>query len=155
MSSMIGYDACGVANYFLTLGQQERIPLDPMKVQKLVYLAHGWSLALRGKPLIRQSVEAWPYGPVIPQLYKEFQEFRASPITRHAQADGLVFEPDVAAFLQSVWNTYKQYNALQLSALTHEPGSAWDVAMKNQGWLRPTIPNELIASEFLRRKQQG
>lgn len=156
VSTLTGYDANAVANCFLSLAHEECASIDPMKIQKLVYLAHGWSLALRGKPLVRQSVEAWPYGPVIPSLYEEFREFRATPITRSAKASEVISDHDDIGFLQSVWNTYRQYTAIQLSALTHEPGSAWDITMRNKGgWVRPTIPNELIASEFLRRRQQG
>jgi uncharacterized phage-associated protein len=54
-----------VANDFLDLARRDGEILDPMKIQKLVYLAHGWHLALHGPALIKQQVEAWPYGPVI------------------------------------------------------------------------------------------
>src|SRR5215510_7158653 len=74
------YDSKAAANWFLDLGQ----PLTPMKLQKLVYFAHGWSLALTGVPLIKDAVEAWRYGPVIPALYHEFKHNGARPITDRA-----------------------------------------------------------------------
>lgn len=44
--------------------------LTPLQVIKLVYIAHGYTLALlKGKPLIKDRIEAWKYGPVIPILY--------------------------------------------------------------------------------------
>ncbi len=50
-----------VANYFLKKAAAEGVTLDPMKLQKLVYIAHGWHLGLLGAPLLRSPIEAWTY----------------------------------------------------------------------------------------------
>ena len=73
-----------VANYFLDIAERDGKTLNPMKLQKLVYIAHGWHLAIRRRPLIRESVEAWKYGPVIADLYHEFKKFGNMPITERA-----------------------------------------------------------------------
>ena len=65
------YDVRAVANFFLDQAQEEGQKLDHMKLQKLAYIAHGWHLAITGEPLFHERVEAWPYGPVIPDLYHE------------------------------------------------------------------------------------
>lgn len=150
------YDAKLIANQFLEFGKQENNPVDPMKIQKLVYLAHGWNLALYGVPLVSQPIEAWRYGPVISDLYQEFRDFRANPINRFANVWGCLQEP-TKAFLKSVWDTYKNYTPIQLSMLTHEPGGAWDWTIRNVNtvWGNPTIPSDIIAQEFTRRKQQA
>jgi len=49
----MAYDAKIVANYFLDLADRDHVFVSPLKLQKLVYLAHGWSLALRGRPLLK------------------------------------------------------------------------------------------------------
>ena len=60
------------------------------------------------------------------------------------------------ALIESVWDTYKGYDAVQLSMLTHEIGGAWDLTMKANmdNFGSPIIPNELIKIEFERRRQQ-
>ena len=45
------FDPRAVANRLLELARERQLSLDPMKVQKLLYYAHGWHLALTGKPL--------------------------------------------------------------------------------------------------------
>ncbi|MGO9794311.1 MAG: Panacea domain-containing protein [Solirubrobacteraceae bacterium] len=40
-----------------------------MKLQKLVYYAQAWHLALHDKPLFREAIEAWANGPVVRELY--------------------------------------------------------------------------------------
>jgi uncharacterized phage-associated protein len=150
------YDAKVVANYFLDLAERDRIPLGPLKLQKIVYLAHGWSLVLRGKPLIKQNVEAWRYGPVVPALYREFKEFGASPIRRRAKVpENIELDDDTKNLLDIVWERYKSLSGVQLSAITHEPNSAWALTMRDAGpFGTSTISDELIIDEFQRRRQQ-
>jgi uncharacterized phage-associated protein len=126
-----------------------------MKIQKLVYLAHGWNLALHGSPLIKQDVEAWPYGPVIRSLYDQFKKYRASPITEKAYApEGTEpLDGNAKRLVEAVWSKYRPYSAIQLSMFTHEPGYAWDLTIKDRGPYS-TIPNEIIRDEFVRRRQR-
>src|SRR5260363_307462 len=55
-----------VANYFLTLVEEEvGDALSNLKIQKLVYYAQGFHLALFSRPLFENAIEAWTHGPVI------------------------------------------------------------------------------------------
>lgn len=47
-----------IANEFLRR-YPESYYVSQVVLQKLVYIAHGWSLAITGQPLVRQSAEAW------------------------------------------------------------------------------------------------
>jgi uncharacterized phage-associated protein len=153
----MAYDVFSVSNEFLRLAREDQTSIDPLKLQKLVYLSHGWNLAFTGNPLIRDVVEAWTYGPVIPRLYREYREFKASPVTRDAKISSPVVLDNVAReLIKNVWSTYKQYSPIALSMLTHEAGSAWDIVRRGAGeWITPVIPNELIKQEFLSRKQNS
>ena len=51
-----------------------------MHAIKLVYLCHGWMLGIYGRSLIGEPVEAWRYGPVVPERLPYFQVVR--PATR-------------------------------------------------------------------------
>ena len=64
------------ANWFI----QSLPSLTPLKLQKLIYYAHGWHLAIRNAPLIDEVIEAWEYGPVVPNVYHEFKKFGNRPI---------------------------------------------------------------------------
>ena len=80
----IGHDAKAIANRFLDLADQETIPLNLMHLQKLLYNAHGYHLAMLGEPLFWQTVYAWKYGPVIADVYHEFNDRTLDPIESRA-----------------------------------------------------------------------
>lgn len=156
-----GYDSRAVANWILDRAEADRAPVDHMKLHKLVYLAHGWHLARIGRPLIKDAVEAWPYGPVIPVLYREFKQFGDEPIDGRAfdfdfdVAENVVigeeFPADTLWILDLVWRTYGVYSGPELSAMAHEPGTPWAqvTAGKQARELRGVpIPNDLMKSHF-------
>ena len=42
--------------------------LDAMGLQKLLYYTQAWHLAIKGRPLFEGQFEAWPEGPVLPEV---------------------------------------------------------------------------------------
>ena len=80
----MGYSAKAVANYFLA--KYGKHGITPLKMQKLVYLSHGWYLAFYDEPLVDDEyAEAWRYGPVFDSLYHEFKHRGRLPITNPAR----------------------------------------------------------------------
>ena len=57
--------------------------VSPMKLQKLVYFAHGWHLAIHNRPLVNEQVEAWKFGPVFSDLYHQIKSFGNEKIDRY------------------------------------------------------------------------
>lgn len=160
----MAYSAKAVANYLLELATHRHASIDPLKMQKLVYFAHGWHLALRDQPMLRDSVEAWEHGPVIPDLYHEFKRWGSWPIKQPAtKFDGArLFTPSLDAecvwdtdaadaknVIGRVWDVYAKYSGLQLSTLTHQSGTPWaDTRMQHPGKRDVDIPDDLIKAFF-------
>ncbi|BEP50820.1 Panacea domain-containing protein [Variovorax sp. V116] len=152
------YSPKAVANFFIDIAKRAGEPLSPMKLQKLVYYAHGWYAGFTGSPLIDESVEAWQYGPVIPSLYHEFKKFGSGQITSKATQFTKDFElqevpapseEDIRKFLTSVWNSYGKYTGLTLSQMTHAADSPWDITWKKAGNIRSVdIPFSEIEAHF-------
>ena len=160
------YSAKAVANYFLVKGEDENIDISPMKILKLVYVAHGWYLAMAGEPLIKDKVEAWEHGPVIPELYFEFRHYRSDPIQGRAQEQ---ITPSISTlenqpsnlefttedFLDAVWNAYKNFTAIQLSNMTHQPKTPWHTTKREVKFKKnPPIDNVTI-QDYYRKMNAG
>jgi len=108
-----------VAEYFLILEGDDG-EISNMKLQKLVYYAQGFSLALLGKPLFDDPIEAWMHGPVVPSLYRRYSNFGASPIPPANDFDPTVFTREQCRLIEEVFDVYGQYSASKLRQLTHE-----------------------------------
>lgn len=158
------YPIEAVANTILDEAEGREILLSPMKLQKLMYLAHGYYIAVTGQPLTDEDFEAWQYGPVSPTIYHEFKDFGASPIktgkraTRRYWDNGEVNsdtptipESDrrARAVINFVLNTYGGRSAVYLSDLTHKVGSPWEHVRSAAPLRRNSkIDNSLIRDYF-------
>lgn len=128
-----------VANNILKRAFEENIPVTPMKLQKLLYLVFKQYLKDTGQILFSESFMAWRYGPAVESVYDEFKTYHADPITEYSKDSKgnsyIVDENACPPFLlaiDTIWERYKTYNGIQLSNLTHKPGTAWDKAKKSQ-----------------------
>jgi len=111
-----------VADYFLIhVDAQAGDTISNLKLQKLCYYAQAWSLALDGKPLFGERIEAWAHGPAIPPLYRRFKKYGWQAIDPTAITTDPVrdLHADHKALLDDVWERYGSFNGTQLEHLTH------------------------------------
>lgn len=155
------YSAQHVANFFLKKGEEEARPLTPLKLLKLVYIAHGWHLALTNTRLFEDEIEAWQHGPVIPSLYHEFKHYGKSPIDELASSFDLdsfdLNEPEIPKsdtktlkILEYVWNSYKFLTGWTLRNKTHSTGGPWDQVYKD-GEKGISIPDDIVKAHYEER----
>lgn len=167
--------AAAVANEFLAL--QESDPghplIDQMKLQKLVFYAHAWYMALNNRALFEDDVQAWPWGPVVRNIYGDFRKFgRSAIIGKKATAlqksgpgpldysfvTPQISDPALKQFIRDVWDVHKKYTGIQLSNSTHSPGEPWTIIKDQYGGDlngKPMIPNELIEGVFKSKLGDG
>jgi uncharacterized phage-associated protein len=153
------YSAKAVANKFLELAQQDNMQLTQMQIQKLVYISHGFHLALTTTPLIDEPVQAWQYGPVISSLYDEFRGFGNQPITSEATITIIddnfnvnsiiprINDEQTTQLINAVWNKYNVYSGPNLSDLTHKAGTPWSTTLQFNNFFS-TIDNKVIQDYY-------
>ena len=140
-----GHSPILIANFFIDLNPPD---LTLLKLIKLCYIAHGFTLALLDKPLSNEKAAAWKYGPVFPSLYRSFKQSleiiafkkgleNASSLenndidfflNRKGQHEN--FSEDEKKIMESVCEKYGNRKAWELSAITHSEDSPWDKTMK-------------------------
>ncbi|MEM7584591.1 MAG: type II toxin-antitoxin system antitoxin SocA domain-containing protein [Acidobacteriota bacterium] len=159
------YPASAIANYFVQRGLQDRSPVDPMKLQKLIYFAHGWNLAIYNEPLIDEMIEAWPYGPVTRSIYHAVKSHGSGPIEFpifDQSADGpslsSVSDDDTKELLERVWRVYGEIASVELSKMSHDPEGPWHSAWHERalsGRIKGVdILNEEIRDYFIKVADQ-
>lgn len=149
------YDSRIIANYFIDFARQDGATISPMKLQKLVYFAHGYYLAITGKPLIEEEIQAWQYGPVIESLYHEVKHYGNNGITEKIRMPNeLALPKHIVDFLQKIWEVFGTFTAVQLSNMTHETGAPWEKVWKRNA-IRLIIPSEVIREYFSKQLENS
>ena len=150
---MSSHSPIAIANEFLRrAGDGAR--LSSMQLQKLVYVAHGWCLAIKGEPLVSGRLEAWDNGPVFPELYTSTRYLPRSRegllvdkggevVTASGSLDDVEIE-----LLDAVRDRYGHLSAEVPSDMTHEPGTPWTTTYLERGRDAP-IPEGLIERHYL------
>ncbi|MFL4475546.1 Panacea domain-containing protein [Paeniglutamicibacter sp. MACA_103] len=101
--------------------------IETLKLQKLLYYCNAWNLALRGRPMFPDQIEAWKHGPVISSIYTMHRKetsvdsWEAGDATRVSMPD-----QDLAT---AVINLYGARSGWALRNLTHKEDpwmAAWD-----------------------------
>jgi uncharacterized phage-associated protein len=133
---MPGYDPRAIANEFLKLAGNR--PINQMWLQKLVYIAHGWNLAINHEPLVDGRIEAWDGGPVIRRIWNHLRDFGRSRETGLLQQnEGEPFQarltPSEQDVIRHVWKRYGSYSGRELSEMTHQEGTPWSNAYFGRG----------------------
>ena len=156
----------GIANEFIRRAYAHDRSITPMQVQKLVYFAHGMSLATLHQPLVADVFEAWRFGPVARPLYDALRQYGGTSILRLIEyGDGSPFsaepgeEPVVASanpapaqvrLINRIDTRFGGLPAFRLSALTHEAGSPWANVYRDGVGQNNPIPNEALGDYFSR-----
>ncbi len=149
------YDVLTVADSILKIAKSKGKNLTPMQLVKLVYIAHGWSLVLNNRDLFKNKIEAWRYGPVIPDLYHATKIYGRNPIPLEKigdEGEHCVNDSD-KNLLEAVFDKYGHLDGIALSYITHKEGTPW-TQVYNPGVLHIEIPDELIKQHYQELKNQ-
>jgi uncharacterized phage-associated protein len=150
----MSHEPLAIANKVLGTAAERGMPLTIMQLIKLVYFAHGWTLALLNKPLVNVEPQAWQHGPVYPEIYNEFRGSGSQPISRTAKNpfSGTDYETTLTADEQSILDrvvsAYGKIHAFELSARTHQHDTPWDQVYQSGGGKFLPIGNDLIKTHF-------
>lgn len=139
-----------IANYFIWMANETGSFISNLKLQKLVYYAQAWYLALYGKPLFQEDFQSWIHGPVIPDLYHKYKNFGWRPIIEDVHPPRI--SEEVLEFLSEVVEEYFSCEAYELERMTHVE-KPWNQARHG---LPPDAPSsDVIEKEWMKEYYQA
>lgn len=154
-----------IANKVIAEGSRIGRAFDQIHLQKLVYIAHGWCLAMTGEPLTADRPEAWDIGPMYRRLADAltFQGRKpvlkpigvAFPLAETTTHPGQITPKMEALELDLIRRVSTEYGGLspsQLSILTRGDAAPWANVYKS-GPLRE-ISHALIKEQFVEFAQR-
>ncbi|MBR0560035.1 Panacea domain-containing protein [Neokomagataea anthophila] len=154
---MPAHSPIAVANEFIKRMSSSATP-NQMQIQKLVYIANGWNLAINGCALVDENPEAWDGGPVFRKIWNSIRDFG------YSKQEGLLqgvfgvpkdhFTPDEENIIDHVWKKYGIFSGYELSEMTHRPDTPWTDTYINSG-RNAKIPHDLVRKHFIKLAVAG
>lgn len=114
-----------VAQQIVAKATQKRIAVCNLKLQKLLYYAQGYHLAVAKRPLFDNEIEAWDHGPVVNSVYFEYCDYGRNAINaavQHGVDEDL--PADSAQVIDFIMEKYARQDAWILRNQTHRE-SPW------------------------------
>ena len=164
--------ALTVARYLLNRAKESDRAFSPMQLIKLVYIAHGWMLALYDRPLIRDDIEAWRYGPLMPDLFNQIKQ-RPLPAKSDKKLSNIEklllklervkpravslddfsdvkngLDDDEIRIVENTVEVYGDRTAVELMRMTHQKNSPWWKIYDGGKGERDVIPNPVIKEYY-------
>ncbi len=137
------YDAREIAKLIINECMDENRPVTNLKLQKILYFMWiDWYKARR-EPLFDNEIQAWHYGPVIPDVYWKYRIFVADPIRKREECQ--IPESD-AKLLRKMTRKYNARSVRDLIQESHRDGSPW-ARVGGDSVLYAKIGRELMVDE--------
>lgn len=127
----MAYSAFALSNHLLALAGDINMPVNPQKLQRLLFFAQVFHVSLYSEPLCDDTFVVWEAGPVIPALFHKCKAFGTDPITRRipvtsADPDKRLFpvvqdfDLHARAFLLSFMNSFGRKPAVELCVAANQ-----------------------------------
>lgn len=150
---LLGVTATQLCNIIIDRSIKEGLPLNLMKLQRIMYLIACLYQRRHRKTLFTERFQPWKYGPVLGTLNDKFDCLKGKNISVYStNAKGEVVVPALEKILELkdvvdiVWDNSRNLTGFQLSRLIAASGknSAWEKAVVNH---RPFISNVDMAED--------
>ena len=151
-----------IANELIRLASKDQRTFNQMQLQELVYIAHGWCLAISGQPLTGDRPEALDHGPEYRRLADALAHCGVDPVTTEidcgevwglSETDAtLSHEAELSVFEQEILGrVYADYGNLDirhLAMVTRAKGPPWDTVYAGGMGKSHDISHNLIKAQF-------
>ena len=122
------YNAIELSKYIVSKCVHDKCPISNLQLQKILYYIQKDFLS-RGNPIFGDAVEAWQFGPVVPNVYYYFCGFGAMPIT--TAYDNISVMNNDKKYIDPIVEKKRILNPWDMVDETHKKDGAWDVTYKN------------------------
>lgn len=132
-------------------------PMTNLRLNKSLYFMQGFSYVKFGKPCFGDDIEAWTYGPVVPEVYLPRKIYEGNVLPDGAPPDykAPAVSPELVEPLQELVRDYldwsKNMSSVELVSITQKHGSPWFNVWnaKFSSGKYGVIPPEIIRDYFV------
>lgn len=137
--------ATDVAKYVIDYCFKNNLQISNLKLQKILYFLWVDYYKTTKKSLFDDKIYAWPLGPVIPSIYREYCAYGSLPILPFGkEIETLDISPEETDLINSLISTYASMSAFDLVEKSHERDTPWAKVFKEGSGNKSEIPFDLI-----------
>ncbi|MCI9179620.1 MAG: DUF4065 domain-containing protein [Lachnospiraceae bacterium] len=137
------YLALEIAKYIIDKCTKDNCPISNLQLQKILYYIQREFLQ-QGEIAFPEEIEAWQFGPVVPEVYRQYCGFGALPIRMRYMVR---IELDDIRMINPIIEKKRILNPWDMVSDTHSSGKAWDLIYRDGAGDHQVIPQELIKSK--------
>jgi uncharacterized phage-associated protein len=122
------------ANYIINAANEynkgkslkEKIFLSSKRLQKLLFFSDVlYMVENNGDSMFHDEFYAWPSGPVIPSVYREFMQYQDGEMKPHNDSPHASLAPAIESVISRVLEDTNNLDTIDLIRKSHETGSPW------------------------------
>lgn len=138
------YAALDLSKYIVDKCIKDDHPISNLQLQKILYYIQKEFLQKNNCVAFPDDIEAWQFGPVVPNVYYHFCGFGAMPISISNIAADFVIEQEDKKCINHIIESKRKLNPWDLVAETHKADGAWAKTYKDGAGNGQVIPTDLI-----------
>lgn len=139
------YSTLDVARYIIDRCNKKGYFVSNLKLQKILYFVQAEFLVVLNTPCFFESIEAWEFGPVVPEVYHKYKMYCGGNIPSIKPIHSSGINGDTQKLINGVIDECCQYSASKLTEIVHHQ-SPWKNAYQRKD---NTISNTVIKEYFL------
>lgn len=116
----IPHSAVSVAAYIVHYCNRKGYLINNLKLQKILYFVQAQFLVNRGRPCFKEKIEAWQFGPVVPEVYHKYKFYGGTAIKSSNQYKMWNISNDDKKEIEVIVDECAKYSTSQLVNITHK-----------------------------------
>jgi uncharacterized phage-associated protein len=147
---LMGYNVLDVCRHVINYSNENDYGISNLKLQKVLYFIQAYFVTSKKDhaPCFDEKIEAWDFGPVVPEAYHEYKQYGSGDIptiesyisfdeTDIWKSKRIVFNDDVISdedkvLINKVVDKFSDYSATDLVLLTHRQSPWIDAYVPHQ-----------------------
>lgn len=147
MYDKLNLNAIDIAKYIINKCNVENNPISNLQLQKILYYIQRDFLKKYNIILFNDSIEAWRFGPVVPEVYYNFCGFGSMKIRSiYPESENIQLSSEYKNTINMIVNQKRQLDPWTLVEETHAKDKAWDITYQDGMGENDIIEIGLIAT---------
>lgn len=113
------YNALDIAHYIIKYEGLQGRTVSNLRLQKLLYFVQCTFLATSGAPCFSEDMEAWDYGPVVPEVYRKYKIFGSTMISEFSDDQNVKIVPADQKLIEMILDACGNRTTRQLVDISH------------------------------------